>query len=269
MTGLCATVGMSRQNYYKERKGRQRRRVDEQAICELVRRERCIQPKIGTRKLYRAYDKEFKAMGIRIGRDRFFEVLRNNNLLIERRRSCRTTDSKHGFRTYSNLLKELELSGPHQAWASDITYIRTEEKFMYLSLIHDVHSRKIVGWEVSDSLCVEGSLKALRKALRQLPQGARPIHHSDRGIQYCCRDYVRKLTRRKVRISMTQENHCYENAQAERLNGILKQEYELGGTFGNTKQVRRAVAQAVLLYNTRRLHTSLGLRTPDEVHQAA
>ena len=262
-------VGMSRQNYYKERKGRQRRRVDEQAICELVRRERCIQPKIGTRKLYRMYAKDLETMGIRIGRDRFFEVLRTNNLLIERRRSCRTTDSNHGFRKYSNLLKESEVTGSHQAWASDITYIRTEDKFMYLSLIHDVHSRKIVGWEVSDSLCVEGPLKALQKALRQLPQGARPIHHSDRGIQYCCRDYIRKLKRRKFKISMTEENHCYENAQAERLNGILKQEYSLGGTFGNAKQLRRAVAEAVLLYNVRRLHTSLDYLTPEQVHQAA
>ena len=209
-------------------------------------------------------------MGISIGRDRFFDLLRRRGLLIDPpRRSCRATYSAHGFRTYGNLLKETVVDGPHQAWVRDITYIRTDEGFAYLSLIGDLYSRQIVGWEVSDSLCADGPMRALAMALNQLPAEAAPIHHSDRGIQYCSQAYVEELERRGVSISMTEDNHCYENAQAERLNGIMKQEYGLGGTFRRRQEVRPTVAQGVTLYNTRRPHTSLDYRTPSEVHQAA
>ena len=152
---------------------------------------------------------------------------------------------------------------------SDLTYIRTEERFLYLSLITDDRSRKIVGWQAADGLEVEGCLRALQQALAQLPAGSRPIHHSDRGIQYCCHEYTQLLESRGLPISMTEHNHCAENAKAERVNGILKQEYGLGQTFASKAQARQAIEQAIWLYNHRRPHVSLDYRKPDEVHRQA
>ena len=261
---------MSRQNYYKQRKLRQHRQVDEGLVLSLVRRERGVQPKLGTRKLLHMLKGEMRSVGVYVGRDRFFGILGKNRLLIPRRRKgCRTTDSRHGFGVYCNLLKDAVLTSPHQALVSDITYIRTDEGFMYLSLVMDAYSRAVVGYDCSDSLEAEGTLRSLSMALRDLPSGSKAIHHSDRGSQYCCGAYIKKLKRRGLRISMTEDNHCYENSQAERLNGILKQEYGLGGRFRKKSEVRRAVREAVTLYNCRRPHQSLGYQCPMEVHQAA
>ena len=261
---------MSRQGYYKERKLRCHREVDEEAVVELVKRERALQPRLGVRKLRAVLADELEEMDIWIGRDSLFALLRRHGLLIERcRRGTRTTDGRHGFRTYANRYRQMELTGPHQAWLSDLTYVRTEEGFVYISLIHDAHSRKIVGYAVHETLEAIGSVRALEMALRQLPAGVRPMHHSDRGIQYCCREYVQRLEARGIEVSMTEEQHCYENAQAERLNGIVKQEYGLGETFRTKAQVRAAMKQAVWLYNTRRPHVSLGYRTPEHVHKQA
>ena len=261
---------MSRQNYYKHRRRRQRHQVDEALVVALVRRERALQPRLGGRKLLHVLRADLAEGGVSIGRDRFFEVLTRHGLLIERRaRSARTTDSRHGFGLYENLLATLELTGPHQALVSDITYIRTNEGFLYLSLVMDAFSRAIVGFDCSDTLEREGALRALQQALRQLPEGSEAIHHSDRGSQYCCGDYVACLKGAGVRISMTQANHCYENAKAERLNGILKQEYGLGGCLESKSQALRAVRQAVQLYNGRRPHTALSYSTPMSVHAAA
>jgi transposase InsO family protein len=261
---------MSRQNYYQERRRRQRRQVDEALIVALVCRERAVQPRLGGRKLLRLLREELSEAGVEIGRDGFFRVLGVHELLIERKvRSARTTDSRHSFRVYENLLAELELTGPHQALVSDITYLRTEEGFVYLSLVMDAFSRAVVGFDCSDSLEREGALRALHEALEQLAWGATAIHHSDRGSQYCCREYVERLTGCGVRISMTETNHCYENSRAERLNGILKQEYGLGGTFRTKAEAYRAVREAVALYNWRRPHQSLGYAIPMEVHRAA
>lgn len=264
MDRLCQAVSISRQAYYKGRKTRQRRWVDETAVIELVKGERCIQAKIGARKLLVLLKDELIGMGVKIGRDRFIELLRTNGLLIarKRRRCPQTTYSRHHFRTYSNLLKSLDLTGVHQAWVSDLTYVRTDEGFLYVSLISDAWSRKIVGYEGADTLEATGSLKALSMAKRQLPAGFCPIHHSDRGIQYACWDYVGSLESRGIEVSMTEENHCYENAQAERLNGILKQEYGLGETFRDKAQARLVLKQAVLLYNTQATSYQLELSDP-------
>jgi len=260
---------MSRQNFYKQRSQRGRREVDERLIVELVARERSIQPRLGGRKLLHMLSADLLLAGVQIGRDRFFEVLRDHELLIHRKtRSPRTTDSRHRMRVYENLLAELELSGPHQALASDITYLRTESGFVYLCLVMDAFSRTIVGFDCSDTLEREGALRALGQALRQLPADHAAIHHSDRGSQYCCGDYVAKLKKAGVGISMTQVNHCYENARAERLNGILKQEYGLDARFASKAEARRAVKEAVLLYNHRRPHQSLAYATPMQVHAA-
>lgn len=270
VTALCAGAGISRQAYYKGHRRRDARQVDEEAIVELVKRERALQPRLGGRKLLVVLKADMKEMGIVIGRDRFFQVLRSAGLLLERKaRRVRTTDSRHAFRTYGNLYREARISAPHQAWLSDLTYVRTEEGFLYVSLISDAHSRKIVGWAAERTLEAVGSVRALRMALAQLPAGSRPLHHSDRGVQYCCWAYVELLESKGLTISMTQEQHCYENAQAERLNGILKEEYGLGGSFRSRAQALKAVAQAVRLYNERRPHTSLGYRTPQSVHAEA
>lgn len=270
MTVLCAAVGISRAAYYKGRTARARRAVDEEAVVALVKRERAIQPRLGARKVLCRVRGELEAMGIAMGRDRLLALLRRHDMLIvRRRRGVRTTEARHGLRTYPNVLRETVVTGPHQAWASDITYLRTDEGFVFCSLIHDVYSRKIVGYAVADTLEATGSLEALAMALEQLPEGRRPIHHSDRGIQYACGAYVGHLAAAGLTISMTEANHCYENGQAERLNGIVKEEYNLGATFRTKAQARVAVAQAVALYNTMRPHVSLGYRTPEEVHRAA
>jgi len=270
VTSLCKELKLSRQAYYKGRHVRRGREINEDAVVKLVKRERAIQPRLGVRKLLVRMREDMASLGVSIGRDRMFELLRLQGLLIVRRRSrARTTDSRHGFRAYSNQYRDLKLSAPHQAWVSDLTYVRTNEGFMYLSLIQDAYSRRIVGYAAEETLAATGSICALDMALGQLPAAARVMHHSDRGIQYCCGEYVRRLEARGITISMTEEDHCYENAQAERLNGILKQEYGLGETFRTKAQMRAAVKEAVWLYNTRRPHVSLGYRTPEEIHRQA
>ena len=267
---MCRCVGMTRQNYYKARTQRKRQAVAESLILDLVGQERAMQPKLGGRKLLHLIAPELASAGVSIGRDRFFSLLSDHDLVIERKaRQCRTTDSWHGFRVYSNLLKDSDLTGPHQALVSDLTYIRTDEGFVYLALVMDAQSRAIVGFDCSDSLEAEGALRALAMALGQLRPGCQTIHHSDRGSQYCCKAYVGALQGAAMRISMTEENHCYENAKAERLNGILKQEYGLGEGFACKEESYQAVAEAVWLYNHRRPHESLAYQFPMAVHTAA
>ena len=267
---LCERVGMSRQNYYAARRQRKRRRIDEDLVLELVRTERRVQPRIGTRKLLFMLQPELTKIGISIGRDRFFKLLGAHGLLVERKRTWpKTTQSRHSLPVFRNLLREREPTAPHQVWVSDLTYIRTDEGFMFASLITDQYSRKIVGFHLGDSLESIGCQKALEKALGQLPSNRFPIHHSDRGCQYCCHEYVKQLRRRGLSISMTEENHCYENAMAERVNGILKQEYGLDATFRTKRQADYAFMQAVELYNHRRPHLSLKYRTPVYVHMQA
>lgn len=267
VSALCRIAGISRQGFYQLRRVRQRQTVDEDAVVEFVRRERAAQPRLGARKLHH----HLKGAGPRgnpaLGRDRFFAVLRRHDLLVKpKKRSVRTTYHDTALPVYRNLLYQLEPTAPHQVWVSDITYIATADGALYLSLITDLHSRQIVGWNVSDTLMATESIKALEMAIDQLPPGRWPIHHSDRGSQYCCHDYVAVLNKRNLPISMTEQNHCYENCYAERVNGILKLEYNLDLTFRSSAQVHRAVAQAIWLYNHRRPHLSLQMQTPAQVH---
>ena len=267
---LCQRAGMSRQNYYARRRRRQRRDIDADLTLHLVRKERRQQPRLGGRKLLNVVGGQLKAHDAGIGRDRFFRLLAENGLLVGRKpRQPRTTNSRHSLPVFTNLVAGKELTGPNQAWASDLTYVRTDQGFLFASLITDMFSRKIVGNVISDTLEAEGCLKALEMALKDLPDGARPIHHSDRGSQYCCHLYVERLQKAGLGISMTQEMHCYENALAERVNGILKQEYELDSTFRTKEQAQKAFEQAVWLYNHRRPHMSLKYRYPAEVHRQA
>jgi putative transposase len=262
---------MSPQNYYARRKERQRQKVDGDLVAELVRRERQLQPRLGTRKLYHMLKPELEQAGVKMGRDRLFEELRNRGLLLEpiRAQYPRTTQSYHNLPVFRNLVKELEVKGPNEVWVSDLSYLRTLEGCLYLALITDKYSRKIVGYHVGDTLEAIGCVRALEAALKDLPKGSKPIHHSDQGSQYCCHEYVRRLQERKLPISMTEMNHCAENALAERMNGILKQEYGLGFEFPTKEDARRAVRQAVWLYNTRRPHKALKLQVPEAVHSLA
>lgn len=261
---------MSRQNFYKARTVRRRRKVDEKFIRNLVQAERAIQPRLGGLKLHELLRERLAREGILLGRDRFFEVLRNQSLLLEPLpKAPKTTNSRHNLPVFTNMVKDMKLTGPNQVWVSDITYIRTSEDFVYLSLITDKYSRKIVGYHLGQTLEARDTIKALQMALGGLPEEAKPIHHSDRGCQYCCHEYVTRLQGRGMLISMTEEDHCAENAMAERVNGILKQEYFLRHEFRNVAQARKAVEEAINLYNTRRPHRSLSLRTPEYVHRMA
>lgn len=261
---------MTPQNFYKSREVRKRRKVDEGLVKRLVEAERARQPRLGGLKLHSMLRDELESEGVRLGRDRFFEVLRNQALLLEPLpKAPRTTNSAHNLPVFTNLIKDMELTGPNQVWISDITYIRTREDFLYLSLITDKYSRKVVGYHLGSTLEVKDTLKALRMALCHLPSGAKPIHHSDRGCQYCSHDYVNELKSHGLQVSMTEEDHCAENAQAERVNGILKQEYFLNYEFRSQEHACRAVDEAVRLYNSHRPHRSLNLCTPEKIHQRA
>jgi len=262
---------MTRQNYYARRKQRQRRTVEGELVAGLVQRERRLQPRLGTRKLHHMLAAELKAAGVRLGRDRMFAELRKRDLLLKPlpAQYPHTTQSYHNLPVFRNVIKERPLQAPNEVWVSDLSYLRTVEGFLYLALITDKFSRKIVGWHVGDSLEAVGCVRALERALADLPAGSRPIHHSDQGSQYCCHEYVKRLQERGLPISMTELNHCAENALAERMNGILKQEYGLGLEFPSKTAAHQAVRQGIDLYNTRRPHNSLGKRTPAEVHQAS
>lgn len=236
----------------------------------MIQRERRLQPEIGCRKLHVLIQDELAQQGISIGRDRLFDLMRRHRLLIKPRRKARkTTNSRHHLTVYPNRLVEAVLTSPHQAWVSDLTYLRVGSGFRYLSLITDAYSRKIVGWHLHKNLEATGPLRAVEMALWQLPDGYKPIHHSDRGIQYCCHDYIDLLLDRGLTISMTEDNHCYENGMAERVNGILKHEYKIGDWFHSEEQARKATRQAIDLYNNRRPHMAIGYAIPGSCHRTA
>ncbi len=265
---ICEQARMTAQNYYAQRKLRGRQEVDVDLMLKLVIAERQHQPRLGGRKLYSLIDKEMKEAGARMGRDRLFEELRKAGLRVEKRRSewPKTTKFDPTLPMFKNLIKTRILKGPNKVWVADITYIRTMKGFMYLALITDKWSRKIVGYHLGETLETSDALKALAMALKGLQKGEKLIHHSDRGCQYASHTYAKRVKKAGLRMSMTEENHCAENALAERLNGILKQEYYLDGNFETKREARKAVAEAVSLYNHRRPHMSLGLRTPEMVH---
>ena len=220
------------------------------------------------RKLKKSLNDEFIKANLKVGRDTLFNVLRKNNMLTLRKKSsAKTTNSLHRFYKYKNIIKDVEITRPNQVWVSDITYIRTIKGFCYLALITDMHSRKIVGYDLSDSLELKGCVRALNKAIYQAKDIKQLIHHSDRGIQYCSNQYTQILKRKKIDISMTEENHCYENAMAERVNGILKDEFYLDQTFDNVAHAKRAAKNAINLYNEIRLHLSLDYKTPNMVYK--
>lgn len=244
--------------------------LQEDIVVKLVQEIRHYQPRIGGKKLYKLLKDDLDKLSETIGRDKFFDILRKRRLLVKRRKKyVSTTDSWHRFHKYKNKLKGKLLTAPNQAYVSDITYLRTGEGFVYLFLQTDAYSRMITGWDLSDSLAIEGAVKTLKMTMRQCGNTKGAIHHSDRGIQYCSNEYVKLLKKQKMEISMTEENHCYENAMAERVNGILKDEFLLDEKFANKEIAFKAVKEAIKSYNTRRPHWSLNLCTPQQIHQAA
>lgn len=263
---VCTCFEFTRDAYYKFNKRRKKKEFESLKVVELVKEERKYQPRVGTRKLNETLRKLFIQENLKVGRDRLFEILRERDMLVKRKKySCKTTDSYHRFYKYNNLIKNMKVIAPNQVWVSDITYIRTISGFCYLALITDMYSRKIVGYDISDSLELAGCLRALKRAKRAARPAVGLIHHSDRGIQYCSNQYVELLKRNQIQISMTEENHCYENALAERVNGILKDEFYLDQCFSSKEHAMIATKNAIEIYNSKRLHLSLGYKTPNSV----
>jgi transposase InsO family protein len=226
--------------------------------------------KMGGKKLYRLLQEQIHILDPDFGRDKFFDLLRQNGLLIKRsRKYAVTTQSWHRFRVYTNKLTGFCASRPHQAWVCDITYVRIRKGFVYLFLITDAYSRKIVGWALNESLGLTGALEALSMAIKQCSKPTGLIHHSDRGFQYCSDQYVKRLKTHGIEISMAAAGNCYENAMAERVNGILKGEYGMDETFTDEKEARQAAKEGIQAYNEQRPHWSLNLKIPAQVHDAA
>jgi len=261
---------MTAQNYYARRSARSRRAVDLALVLALVQAEREQQPRLGVRKLYHIIAPELKAAGVKLGRDRLFVELSKAGWLVARKPSAwpKTTQVDPGLPVFKNLIKRYPATRPNQVWVADITYIRTQKAFLYLGLITDRWSRKIVGYHLGETLATGQVLKALAMALKGLKGAARPIHHSDRGCQYASHAYVQAAERAGLVMSMTEKNHSAENALAERVNGILKQEYWLDANFENHLEARQATIRGIHLYNTRRPHTALRFSTPEQVHNA-
>lgn len=270
LSKVCNCFDLNRDAYYKFLRRYKKRESIVAAVLKQVNKKREEQPRVGTRKLLEDMKPDLQTSQIKLGRDRLFDILRDNNLLVKKKKFYhKTTNSYHHFHKYSNLIKDLKIIRPNQVWVSDITYIRTVKGFCYLALITDLFSRKIVGYDISDSLELTGCLRALKSALRKARPAANLVHHSDRGVQYCSHQYVNELKKRKIDISMTEENHCYENAVAERVNGILKDEFYLDQCFFSTRLAKIATKNAIKIYNNKRLHLSLGYKTPNDVFENA
>ena len=270
MSRLCQFFERTRQAYYKLIDHSLQLELWDQLIVAEVKKIRRRQPKVGTRKLHRMVNERLKPEGIQSGRDRLFDRRRPRDLLIRRRRSAKqTTDSRHRLNKYGNRIRDLEITHPNQVYVADITYVETLLGFCYLALITDAYSRKIVGYDLSRSLSLEGSLRALQMALAQLSGPIQLIHHSDRGLQYCRHAYVNLLRAHGVQISMTEEQHVYENAKAERVNGILKSEFLLGERLASFDVAHKLVKEAIQIYNDERLHLSLNYQTPAMGHGTA
>jgi len=224
-------------------------------------------PRLGTRKLHYLLKSDFKRCGIKIGRDALFTYLRNEDLLVRPVKSyTRTTNSKHWLRKHPNLYKEMTATRPEQCFVSDITYVQTKDKTHYLSLVTDAYSRKIMGYHLSDNMETHNVVKALKMACKNRITNKKLIHHSDRGVQYCSSLYQKELKKNSIIPSMTDGYDCYQNALAERINGILKSEF-LNHKCNSIKELGVLVKQSIDTYNSQRPHLKLSMKTPNFVHQ--
>lgn len=263
---LCSLLGYSRQSYYQYQQQKEEEALQADLLLQQVILIRTEQKRLGTRKLFYLTQQFMNEHSIQIGRDAFFDLLRDNSLLVRKRKQKKpvTTFSSHWMRKYDNLIVEFIPIAPNQIYVSDITYITLKEKFSYLSLVTDAYSRKIVGFHLSESLSADGCIQALEMAIANA-SGDILIHHSDRGTQYCCLDYVALLAKHNINISMTQSGDPLENALAERVNGILKDEL-LEDIYPDFDQAKKALAVAISIYNHQRPHSSIDMLTPVEAY---
>jgi putative transposase len=260
-------LGYSAQAYHKKQKRNVKKLSHEQLILQQIDAIRKYQPRCGGRKLFVELTPFFSKQHIAMGRDNFFDLLRRNKLLVRKiKRNVYTTNSKHHFHRYPNLVKDFTPLKAHELWVADITYIPLKNRFAYLFLITDAYSRKIVGHYVSDDMKVSSAVIALKKAFAQKPPETIVIHHSDRGIQYCSIAYVQLLQQHFAHISMSQNGDPYENAIAERVNGILKTEL-VNKSYDTIDNASNHIARCITIYNYRRRHSSLNWQIPDDVHK--
>lgn len=267
ISSTCELLGLSRQVYYRSIRSKQKRQALARQVIDLVQHIRIEQPHLGTRKLYHLLKEQLQKSGI--GRDRLFMILKANKMLIKPKRSYHiTTNSHHRFRKHKNLVETLQINRPEQLWVADITYVGNRTNPMYLSLVTDAYSKKIVGYYLDNTLQVKASVKALKQAIknRNYPN-AQLIHHSDRGLQYCSNDYQNVLVKNIIKCSMTESYDPYQNAIAERINGILKQEFLINTQKIDLITMRKVVNQSVKIYNTKRPHLSCSMLTPEQMHK--
>ena len=258
--------GYSRETYYRRKKNVKKRQNINVKVLELVQEKRNVMPRLGVRKLYYLLEEELIKIGV--GRDKLFKILKLHNLLIKPKKQYHiTTNSFHRFKKHKNLIEYLEIKRPEQVWVSDITYIGTRKDPMYLSLITDAYSKRIMGYNVSNSLATQGSIKALKMGIKQrIYHDKSLIHHSDRGVQYCSHIYQKLINKSKLICSMTESYDPYLNAVAERINGIMKQEFLGGLQIKNISLMKKIVRQSVNIYNELRPHWSSYMLTPNQMH---
>lgn len=266
---FCRLLGVTRQAYYQHFWHKEQITLEDNLIICEVLRFRKNHRHIGTRKLYELLQPFLMEHQIKMGRDRLFDLLAANNLLIRRRkRRLYTTNSFHRFKKYPNLIKNFVATATNQLWVSDITYWRIDSGFIYISLITDVYSRKIVGYHLANHLQTTATIEALQMAISTLPEHhSSLIHHSDRGTQYCSNEYVEVLKNYNINIRMTQQGDPLENPIAERVNGIIKEEYLNDYQVENLQQAKELLNTVIKLYNNERPHMSIGNLTPNQVHQ--
>ena len=264
---LCRLFGKTRHAYYDSLWRKESSLVKEDVILQEVINIRKDLPRLGTRKLHYVIQNKLISHQISFGRDYLFDLLSEHKLLIrQRKRKAITTDSRHWMRKYSNLVKGLVITRPEQVWVSDITYIRLTNQWGYLSLITDAYSRKIMGYSFRQDLAAEGCINALKMALNNRLYNESIIHHSDRGSQYCSHNYVDLLLKNNIGISMTENGDPYENALAERVNGIIKTEFNLYSSSLGFDQTGYQVSKSIKSYNELRPHASCDYLTPNQAH---
>lgn len=267
LSSACGLFGISRQGFYKRRASALAREEVREKVKRLVVPVRMEMPRLGTRKLYHLLGDSLRSEGLKVGRDRLFTVLRQEHMLVmPRKRYTKTTHSKHWLRKHPNLARDMVPAAPDRLWVSDITYLKTRRGHCYLSLVTDAYSRRIVGHHVSGDMGTASVATALRMAVRGKKYGGGLIHHSDRGLQYCSGPYQKILERHGIRCSMTDGYDCYQNALAERINGILKEEF-LFVEAEDLKQLRKMVEQSIRIYNAQRPHLALKMDVPDNVYK--
>lgn len=268
ITAACRQLGYSKQAYHKSQKIIKLKSCHQQIAKQKVLSVRATMPRLGTRKLYYLLQPDFKKEGIAIGRDQLFDLLRKEELLItKKKRYTKTTDSRHWMYKYPNLVKNLKPAHPEQLWVADITYISVADEVYYLHLITDAYSKQIMGYCLSDTLAAAASVKALQMAIKARKYNQPLIHHSDRGLQYCSALYTKLLEKNNIAVSMTEDGSPYDNAVAERINGILKDEFGLDDIIEDKELANKMVTQAVLTYNKQRPHMSNHYLTPNQMHQ--